>query len=328
MMKNNDNKLIDANNENKHKAISTIIESLKLYVTISVGLVSAIIAFYGKNLLEVKDYGAFMIIAVGFFLACAILGVYTINCFVNQLYEGDLDIYKKCVRIPNILALLCFGGGIIFGGVYFWNACAIKVELGEEFKLMLEWIGENWTGISAAATAISAFATALLAWLTRKMILEMKKTREEASRPYVVVELVHKIKLHSVYLRISNLGNTTAYNITVKSTPELKGEIFEGRSLSNGDVIKFRFGDKIHTMIPKWKSETFVDDLRNFTGDEQYKFQVQYEDSQHNTYSEEYVESIAHMKRTITEELGNSKKDLLRKLVGEIEKANEKFLKD
>lgn len=99
----------------------------------------------------------------------------------------------------------------------------------------------NWTAISAIATGLSAIATMVLAisafislLQSKKQLKEIKSQQEEDTRARLFFEIVSQD--NHFYLKITNAGKSTAYNIqlSIKSalidnhfSPEIKST-FEG----------------------------------------------------------------------------------------------------
>ena len=78
---------------------------------------------------------------------------------------------------------------------------------------------EGWTAVSSIATGVGSIATALMAfialrslWQNDKQLDELKKQREEETRARLVFEIVSYE--HLFLLKITNVGKSTAYDLT------------------------------------------------------------------------------------------------------------------
>ncbi|GMB01846.1 hypothetical protein [Pelosinus sp. IPA-1] len=84
----------ELNQESKHKAISIIVESSKLFTTISIALFAALIAFGAKteNILSTWiNKLSFGVSAICFFL-CAISSIWLIDRCIRQTYDNEINI--------------------------------------------------------------------------------------------------------------------------------------------------------------------------------------------------------------------------------------------
>ena len=100
------------------EALKTAIESLKLYVIVSLFFVifniSTIVYMkfhYLSSLLAPLCQSLFFS-AIAFTI-CIIMSVLTINRFVTQLNEEEIKIYQKSVKYPNFIALCFFLIGLV-----------------------------------------------------------------------------------------------------------------------------------------------------------------------------------------------------------------------
>lgn len=78
---------------------------------------------------------------------------------------------------------------------------------------------EGWTSVSAIATGVGSIATAVMAFIALRSLLqndkqldELKKQREEETRARLVFEIVSYE--HLFLLKITNVGKSTAYDLT------------------------------------------------------------------------------------------------------------------
>lgn len=104
--------------------------------------------------------------------------------------------------------------------------------------------------ISAVATGFSAIGTFILAWLTWTMVKEMKSSREEEVRPYVVAYI--KFQEDRAYFICKNIGKSTAENVKLYFDRPLKG-------CNNFDITTMVFNNIFPSMPPNYKIKTFVD---------------------------------------------------------------------
>lgn len=107
----------------------------------------------------------------------------------------------------------------------------------------------NWNSISSIATGASAIGTVVLACLTWQMVKEMKETRQEESRPYVIAHLELKEKF--IYFICKNIGKTCAYDVEVE---------FNKPIMVNGknSLKSMLFSKNIPAMPPGYEIKTFI----------------------------------------------------------------------
>lgn len=137
-----------------------------------------------------------------------------------------------------------------------------------ENVLQPSWNIQGWSDVSGIFTAVSAIATMILAWLTRKTLKEMKETREEAARPYIVIDFAYKKNHRALYLIMRNTGKTIEYNVKLQADPKILGKSVKGDSTSKVDLFINRFGECIQSVVPDWEYETFIDQLKEFSENE------------------------------------------------------------
>lgn len=77
-------------------------------------------------------------------------------------------------------------------------------------RSFLCWRTSEW---AAAGNVVTALLTAFLVWYVSRQVGQAKKEREEATRPYVIVDAHVHAGSDRAYLRIQNNGNTPARNI-------------------------------------------------------------------------------------------------------------------
>lgn len=108
---------------------------------------------------------------------------------------------------------------------------------------------DDWGIIANIVMSILTFATAIISFMT---LHEMKKSREENSKPYVIVgyELDDKMFFR---LYIKNIGASPARNITVKMSEPIKM-----KDDFNKDVRDVIFKDTIKYLAPNQKIDTIA----------------------------------------------------------------------
>lgn len=102
--------------ENNTKALDLLVESLKLYVTISTVAIAGLLAYWSGG----KSSSQFSLLAVALaaFLLCAVASVWNINHFVAKIYDDKADIYGKEPRVINSIAIGAFVVGLIFAALF------------------------------------------------------------------------------------------------------------------------------------------------------------------------------------------------------------------
>lgn len=113
-------------NDSKQKAVAIIIESLKLYTTISIGFIAVMVTLFakGSNHVLLPCTNLYFIFAIIFFSLSAILSVSAINSLITQVYNNQIDIYDSLVRKLNLSAILSFLIGLVFGFIFIFKILA------------------------------------------------------------------------------------------------------------------------------------------------------------------------------------------------------------
>ncbi len=107
---------------------------------------------------------------------------------------------------------------------------------------------EGWTSVSAIATGVGSIATAVMAFIALRSLLqndkqldELKKQREEETRARLVFEIVSYEHLY--LLKITNVGKSTAYDLTF---------------CINSKLIDNHFSDYIKSIFERNNQKRFV----------------------------------------------------------------------
>jgi len=149
------------------------------------------------------------------------------------------------------------------------------------YTLKPSWTIQGWSDISGIATAVSAIATMVLAWLTQNMVNEMRDTREEESRPYIVtyIEFQHD----RIYFICKNIGKTMATNVTIKFNKPL----YDMAGLKLGETL---FKKPIKSMPPSYEIKTYIGNEINIIPKNigLFEISITYTNSKNEQYEEEY----------------------------------------
>ena len=86
---------------------------------------------------------------------------------------------------------------------------------------MIEWLNSNQGFVMSVLTFVYVLATIVIVIINRFSINEMKKSRMEDSRPYLMANLVKDPRDLCFYLRIKNYGKTGAILKKLEVTPDL-----------------------------------------------------------------------------------------------------------
>lgn len=154
--------------------------------------------------------------------------------------------------------------------------------------IVLDFIQKYNGALSVAGTLIVAFMTFFSIRIATKTLKEMRETREQENRPYVLVDL-HKddgMPTYEIYIR--NYGKTAARINSISINPQINlvynktcNDIFNGTVIMPGQVIY------MYTSI-KEKNEI----------KEQQEFQVECNysalDNKNKNYTEKYPLSIVY----------------------------------
>jgi len=166
--------------------------------------------------------------------------------------------------------------------------------------------------LSLLSTLAVALATIYYVHLTRKLLLETKKSREEQTQPFVLADI--EIFRDKLVLVIKNVGNGPARNVKITSAPEIHNSL---------NSIEFMAPNKeLYTLI----DYTFFYFAETKFGTEKcpdsYEVYVEYEDVSGNLYNENYNIDLVNLSKTY--DINNT--DL--KVIAENTKKIEKNIKD
>lgn len=96
---------------------------------------------------------------------------------------------------------------------------------------------DGWIALGTMTTAIVAVAAAVFAF---QQVREMRRTREEQARPFVVVDVQpSRASTHFLNLVIENVGSTVAHNVWFSFDPPLESS---DKDISIGDSILVQEG--------------------------------------------------------------------------------------
>ena len=86
---------------------------------------------------------------------------------------------------------------------------------------MIQWMNDNQGFVMCILTFVYVVATIIIIIMNKKSINEMKESRLEESRPYIVVNLVKDPRDRHFYLRVKNYGKSGAVINSFTIAPEL-----------------------------------------------------------------------------------------------------------
>lgn len=87
---------------------------------------------------------------------------------------------------------------------------------------MIEWLNGNEGFVMSVLTFVYVLATIIIVIINRISIKEMRKSRQEDNRPYIIANLVKDPRDKVFYLRIKNYGKMAAVIESFDIEPELK----------------------------------------------------------------------------------------------------------
>lgn len=150
---------------------------------------------------------------------------------------------------------------------------------------LIIFFNENEGFFMALLTLVYVVFTLLIFISNNRSVKEMKKTREEANRPYIVVYTLSKPK-GTVELVIENVGKTIAVNTKIQITPEFNFP--KQMPLSKSNVLK----RPILSFPPNYKMKYYIGKFSDFKNDDGtypiYEVQIVYEDSGKQKYTDSY----------------------------------------
>lgn len=151
----------------------------------------------------------------------------------------------------------------------------------------MEWINENNGMVMSVLTLVYVAATILILSANLKSVKEMKKSREEENRPYVIVYFESKTT-GPTNLIVKNIGKTIAKDTRIQIEPGL--DYPKTKPISQSNLLNKPIPD----IPPNYEYKAFVGmswDLKN--GDKGYpvyKAKVTYKGYDNNLlYDENYI---------------------------------------
>jgi hypothetical protein len=177
---------------------------------------------------------------------------------------------------------------------------------------LVEWFNNNDGFAMALLTAVYVLATLAIVIESRrtsrlqKRLLEQSEAAERSrKRPYVIFSIdFERIQGRNesstyVYATVRNVGVTSAHDVVVTTTPDLKGRLGIDSKMRHPATV----GSVIAFMPPNYELKDLVayaPFLFQDNKDEELRFQigVAYKDSVGETYSEQYVIDVAAQKES------------------------------
>ena len=121
---------------------------------------------------------------------------------------------------------------------------------------MIDWLNYNSGAVTAISTSLVVLVTSVYVYLTYRLLLESKATREMAMRPVVIVTAeIHEMYMNIIHLRVKNIGDGAARTIRLRTNRKF----MIGNDKSLDDLGLFKRG--IPLLGPGQKIETFLKDM-------------------------------------------------------------------
>ena len=121
---------------------------------------------------------------------------------------------------------------------------------------MIDWLNYNSGAVTAILTALVVLVTGVYVYLTYRLLLESKVTREMAMRPVVIVTAeIHEMYMNIIHLRVRNIGGGAARRICLRTNRKF----MIGKDKSLDDLGLFKRA--IPLLGPGQKIETFLKDM-------------------------------------------------------------------
>lgn len=151
---------------------------------------------------------------------------------------------------------------------------------------IIEYLDQHNGFIMAILTFVYVVFTILIFRANSKSVKEMKVTREDENRPYIVTYIKSQPK-GTVELFIENIGKTVARNIEISITPEF--QFPKERPLSKSTLLN----NPIPNMPPNYKYSMFVGMYWDFKNEDRtypvFEVEVNYEDSNDKSFTEQFI---------------------------------------
>ncbi len=157
---------------------------------------------------------------------------------------------------------------------------------------MINWLNSNQGFVMSILTLVYVVATIVIVIYNRKSILELQKTREEESRPYIFAHLHRDPRDMCFYLRVKNYGKTGGMIDKISISPGLKfyGEKDVGQFLNN--VI----------LAPGQLLQFIILEKHGETSDKNYEVNISY----HQTNNEKLYEEKYPLSLQYSSEMGHT----------------------
>ena len=121
---------------------------------------------------------------------------------------------------------------------------------------MIDWLNYNSGAVTAILTLLVVLVTGVYVYITYRLLLESKATREMAMRPVVIVTAeIHEMYMDIIHLRVRNIGGGAARRICLRTNRKF----MIGKDKSLDDLGLFKRG--IPLLGPGQKIETFLKDM-------------------------------------------------------------------
>lgn len=175
-------------------------------------------------------------------------------------------------------------------------------------------ISNKFGGISNIISFTSALLTYIYVVLTGVMVRQIKKTSEEESRPYIIVDIEFTNRM--AYFVLKNIGKLPAKELILKVNPDIQ-------LITKKTLTQTIFSKPISLIPPGKEIRTILDVSHSFLRDENpkiYQFEIKYNWGNKQKEKEDYIIDVSMNKGIVyVEEKGIS--DIAKSL----DKINNKF---
>ena len=154
------------------------------------------------------------------------------------------------------------------------------------------WLGVDWVAVQAVATLAMVLILAVTLRYAAGQVTQVRRSREEQLRPYVVVDIEPSATRPMADLYVTNLGATAAYSVTFAFTPSIRSTR-EGRGSSLKDSALLSSG--VPTLPPGREIRALLDDVpaRIKAGlPMRYDVHVSYVDRNGTPFQDRYVADL------------------------------------